>query len=49
MTEQQIQDKGYAKPDALVSTQWVAEHLDEWEIRRRAAVCVAAPHEQTRR
>ena len=29
MTEQEIQDKGYANPDALVSTQWVAEHLDE--------------------
>ena len=29
MTEQEIQDKGYANPDALVSTQWVAEHLDD--------------------
>jgi thiosulfate/3-mercaptopyruvate sulfurtransferase len=31
MTEQQIQDKGYADPDALVSTQWVAERLDDTE------------------
>src|SRR5215204_3545989 len=31
MTEQEIQDKGYANPDALVSTQWVAEHLDDTE------------------
>src|SRR5215216_2926542 len=29
MTEQEIQEKGYANPDALVSTQWVAEHLDD--------------------
>jgi thiosulfate/3-mercaptopyruvate sulfurtransferase len=29
MTEQEIQDKGYANPEALVSTQWVAEHLDD--------------------
>ncbi|MDQ2672379.1 MAG: sulfurtransferase [Actinomycetota bacterium] len=31
MTEQEIQDKGYANPDALVSTQWVADHLDDTE------------------
>src|ERR671929_1153446 len=29
MTEQEIQEKGYANPDALVSTQWVAEHLND--------------------
>src|SRR5919107_144306 len=29
MTEQEIQEKGYANPDALVSTQWVADHLDD--------------------
>lgn len=31
MTEQEIQEKGYANPEALVSTQWVAEHLDDTE------------------
>jgi thiosulfate/3-mercaptopyruvate sulfurtransferase len=31
MTEQEIQEKGYANPDALVSTQWVAEHLADTE------------------
>jgi thiosulfate/3-mercaptopyruvate sulfurtransferase len=31
MTEQEIQAKGYANPDALVSTQWVAEHLGDTE------------------
>ena len=31
MTEQEIQEKGYANPDALVSTQWVAEHLGDTE------------------
>jgi thiosulfate/3-mercaptopyruvate sulfurtransferase len=31
MAEQEIQEKGYANPDALVSTQWVAEHLDDTE------------------
>jgi thiosulfate/3-mercaptopyruvate sulfurtransferase len=31
MTEQEIQKKGYANPDTLVSTQWVAEHLDDTE------------------
>src|SRR5215213_5476911 len=29
MTEQEIQEKGYANPDALVSTQWVAEDLND--------------------
>src|SRR5919106_2944765 len=29
MTEQEIRQKGYANPGALVSTQWVAEHLDD--------------------
>ena len=31
MTEQEIQNKGYANPDALVSTQWVADNLDDTE------------------
>src|SRR5215210_4206045 len=31
MTEQEIQEKGYANPEALVSTQCVAEHLDPTE------------------
>ena len=31
MTEQEIQQKGYAHPEALVTTQWVAEHLDDTE------------------
>jgi thiosulfate/3-mercaptopyruvate sulfurtransferase len=31
MTEQEIQEKGYANPDALVSTRWVADHLDDTE------------------
>jgi thiosulfate/3-mercaptopyruvate sulfurtransferase len=31
MTEQEIQEKGYANPDALVSTQWIAENLDDTE------------------
>ncbi|WP_119067228.1 sulfurtransferase [Rubrobacter indicoceani] len=29
----EIQDKGYAHPDFLVSTDWVAEHLDDSSIR----------------
>ena len=29
MTEQEIQQKGYAHPEALVTTQWVAENLDD--------------------
>jgi thiosulfate/3-mercaptopyruvate sulfurtransferase len=28
-----IADKGYAQPDALVSTEWVAAHLDDPSIR----------------
>jgi thiosulfate/3-mercaptopyruvate sulfurtransferase len=28
-----IEDRGYANPDALVSTDWVAEHLDDPAIR----------------
>ncbi len=28
-----IEDKGYAHPDALVSTQWVAEHLQDPQVR----------------
>src|ERR687893_96779 len=31
MTEQEIQEKGYAHPEALVTTGWVAEHLDDTE------------------
>src|SRR5215207_8364919 len=31
MAEQEIQEKGYAHPEALVSTEWVAEHLDDTE------------------
>ena len=31
MTEQEIQEKGYAHPEALVTTEWVAEHLDDTE------------------
>ncbi|MBA2441142.1 MAG: sulfurtransferase [Rubrobacter sp.] len=31
MSEQQIQEKGYAHPEALVSTDWVAENLDDTE------------------
>ena len=31
MSEQEIQEKGYAHPDALVSTQWVADNLDDTE------------------
>jgi thiosulfate/3-mercaptopyruvate sulfurtransferase len=29
MTEREIEAKGYAHPEVLVSTQWVAEHLDD--------------------
>lgn len=28
-----IEDRGYSTPDALVSTEWVAEHLDDPSIR----------------
>jgi thiosulfate/3-mercaptopyruvate sulfurtransferase len=31
MTEQEIQEKGYANPEALVSTEWVAQNLDDTE------------------
>ena len=31
MSERQIEQKGYAHPEALVSTDWVAEHLDDLE------------------
>src|SRR5918995_177337 len=31
MTEQQIEHKGYAHPEALVTTEWVAEHLNDTE------------------
>ena len=33
MTDQQIRDKAYAHPDALVSTEWLAEHLGEANLR----------------
>ena len=33
MTDPSIVEKGYAYPDALVSTQWVADHLDDPTIR----------------
>ncbi|MEW6635576.1 MAG: sulfurtransferase [Actinomycetota bacterium] len=31
MTERAIEEKGYAHPEALVTTEWVAEHLDDTE------------------
>ncbi len=31
--EQQIADKGYAYPEALVTTEWVAEHLGDESVR----------------
>jgi thiosulfate/3-mercaptopyruvate sulfurtransferase len=31
MTEQQIAEKGYAHPEALVTTQWVADNLNDTE------------------
>jgi thiosulfate/3-mercaptopyruvate sulfurtransferase len=31
VSETQIEQKGYAHPEALVSTDWVAEHLDDLE------------------
>jgi thiosulfate/3-mercaptopyruvate sulfurtransferase len=31
--ETAIQEKGYAHPEALVSTEWVAEHLDDPNVR----------------
>jgi len=33
VTEQQISEKGYTHPEALVSTDWVAEHLDDPSVR----------------
>ncbi len=33
MSEQQITEKGYAHPEALVTTDWVAEHLSDESIR----------------
>ncbi len=33
MTDQDIAAKGYAHPEALVSTAWVAEHLDDPNVR----------------
>jgi thiosulfate/3-mercaptopyruvate sulfurtransferase len=32
-TDQSIATKGYARPDALVSTAWLAEHLDDPQLR----------------
>ena len=31
--EQEIQEKGYAQPEALVTTDWVAEHLEDEDVR----------------
>ncbi|MEM1207012.1 MAG: rhodanese-like domain-containing protein, partial [Acidobacteriota bacterium] len=28
-----IADRGYSQPDALVSTEWVAQHLDDPSVR----------------
>jgi thiosulfate/3-mercaptopyruvate sulfurtransferase len=33
VSEQQITEKGYAHPEALVTTDWVAEHLNDESIR----------------
>ena len=33
VTEKQIEEKGYAHPEALVTTQWVAEHLQDEGVR----------------
>ncbi|MDP9454391.1 MAG: sulfurtransferase, partial [Actinomycetota bacterium] len=33
MTEKQIEEKGYAHPEALVTTGWVAEHLNDEGVR----------------
>jgi thiosulfate/3-mercaptopyruvate sulfurtransferase len=33
MTDSTITTKGYAHPDALVSTQWVADHLNDPDLR----------------
>ena len=53
-TDPRFKDSGYANPDVLVSTDWVAEHLNDgrplrafelWETERweAAAPGVAAP------
>nr|WP_228282043.1 hypothetical protein [Rubrobacter marinus] len=31
MTEKQIEEKGYVHPEALVTTQWVADNLHDTE------------------
>jgi thiosulfate/3-mercaptopyruvate sulfurtransferase len=28
-----IEDRGYARPDVLVSTEWVADHLKDPKVR----------------
>ncbi|RME12683.1 MAG: sulfurtransferase [Ardenticatenia bacterium] len=33
MAEKQIEERGYAVPDVLVSTEWVAQHLDDPNVR----------------
>ena len=30
---QKIEDKGYAHPEVLASTEWVAEHLNDTNVR----------------
>src|ERR1019366_8315872 len=32
-TDRSIETKGYAHPDALVSTAWLSQHLDDQKIR----------------
>ena len=32
-TDPRFADSGYANPDVLVSTDWVAEHLDDPKVR----------------
>ncbi|MBD0357328.1 MAG: sulfurtransferase, partial [Rubrobacter sp.] len=32
--EQEIEQKGYVHPEALVTTEWVAQHLDDTETIR---------------
>jgi thiosulfate/3-mercaptopyruvate sulfurtransferase len=32
-TDQTYADRGYANPDVLVSTEWVAQHLDDPNVR----------------
>ncbi|HKZ27766.1 MAG TPA: sulfurtransferase, partial [Rubrobacteraceae bacterium] len=31
--EQEIEQKGYVHPEALVTTEWVAGHLDDPDVR----------------